>query len=149
LLIGAAFWPVLAERMDSPEYASLDYGMRIDHAVDSVTRNLRLPKRENALLKQVLIARRRLRPEGGQRRRRGSLFRMAGKSYFTAAITFVEIEMRAEGTPEEEIQAWEKGLGVDSHPQERQPHAEDGEPRKRRRRRRRRPDGPPKVQSDS
>jgi poly(A) polymerase len=149
LLIGAAFWPVLDERLNRPEFATLDYGLRIDRVVDSVSRNLRLPKRENALLKQVLIARRRLRPEEGQRRRRGNIVRMLGKGYFPATVAFCEIEMRAEGLSPADIEAWEADLGVPpvvqhgaGHPEG--PGAPGGEagPRKRRRRRRRRPAGP-------
>lgn len=149
LLIGAAFWPILDERMSDPALEALDYGLRIDRAVDAVTRNLRLPKRENALLKQVLIARRRLRPEPGHKRRRGSVSRMAGKGYFAAAIAFTEIEMRAEGATDAEIAEWESGLGGGA-PQQRAAAAPQGEhpheqphdgPRKKRRRRRRRRGG--------
>lgn len=141
LLIGTAFWPILEERMASPDLASMDYGMRIDRAVDSVTRNLRLPKRENALLKQVLIARRRLRAEAGQKKRRGSLMRMLGKAYFPAAVAFAEIEMRASGASPEEIAEWEASLGAPQESFAQPPPGGDGEPRRRRRRRRRR--GPP------
>lgn len=151
LLIGAAFWPILAERMADPSFETLDYGLRIDRAVDSVTPNLRLPKRENALLKQVLIARRRLRPEPGHKRRRGSLARMTGKGYFAAAIAFTEIEMRAEGAGDAEIAEWEAGLGAPAPQAPREgapqpgehPHAQppDGVRKKRRRRRRRRGGG--------
>jgi poly(A) polymerase len=153
LLIGTAFWPILEERINAPEVAALDYGLRIDRAVDSVTRNLRLPKRENALLKQVLIARRRLRAEEGQKKRRGSLARMLGKAYFPAAVAFAEIEMRAGGATSEEIAAWEASLGATQaslaqpqpggpgepgEPGESGAPGAPGDPRKRRRRRRRR-----------
>ncbi len=135
LLIGAAFWPVIEERMQGLDLEVLDYGRRLERAVDDVTGYLRLPKRERALLKQVLAAQRRLNPPTGTRRRKGAIFKMAGKSYYPAAVTFCEIEMRATGKTDQEISEWESRLEVKPFSPSESPA--EGKPRKRRRRRRR------------
>ena len=145
ILIGAAFWPVFEDRMERPEFASLDYGLRVDRVVDSVTRNLRLPKRENALLKQVLVARRRLRPEGGLRHHPPTANRMAGKAYFGPTLAFCEIELRAEGAGDDEIAQWEADLlrpAAGGAPGAAQGPRAPADGKRKRRRRRRRPGGP-------
>ncbi len=156
IVIGAAFWPVIEAEMEDPSQAALDYGLRVDHAVGSVTQKLRLPRRESALLKQVLIARRRLLSDAA-RKRRTPIGRMRGKAYFAGALAFCEMEMRAAGRTPEEVEAWraqyvgpDRAEGHAAEPGAAQPaahaaaHPEEsggeqpGGPRKRRRRRRRR-----------
>ncbi len=135
LVVGAAYGGIILDRIDDPDHAIIDYGLRVDHVVDTVAQNLRLPRRESALLKQVLIARRRLQRIEEGRRRRGSLAKMRGKGYFGAAVAFAEMELAASGASAEDVQSWREKLGMAVEPL---PVGEaSGEPRRRRRRRRR------------
>lgn len=140
LVVGAAFWPIIERNLAAGE--TLDYGHQVELAVDGVARAVRLPRRESALLKQAIIARRRLLPPDGQRKRRGGWLKMRGKAYFQAAVALCTMELMAKGVAAEDIaklqHEWMQGGPLRSTP-----HVESGETRAHRRRRRRRRGGRP------
>lgn len=144
LVVGTAFAPLIFERMDDAAHGELDYGTRIDRVIGSITGCLPIPRRESALLKQILIARRRLQRMEEGRRRRGSLAKMRGKAYFPAAVLFCELELAARGADAQKVAQWRASLGVGE-----EVLAEMPAPPKPRRRRRRRPAGAAAPKGDS
>lgn len=140
LIVGAAFWPLIERNLAAGE--TLDYGHQVESAVAAIARSVRLPRRESALLKQAIIARRRLLPSDAYRKRRGSWLKMRGKAYFQAAVTLCTVELMAKGVAAEEIAKLQRQW-LQGGPAPSVPHADTGEPRAHRRRRRRRRGGRP------